>query len=259
MTIKISIAGAAGRMGRALISAAAEQDALAVVGGTEAPENLACGDELGLTLSPDARSAAETSDVWVDFTSPAVTLASLDELSRTSVRAAIIGTTGLSADEDARIAEHARRLAIVKTGNFSIGVNLMTALVQQAAERLGADWDIEIHEAHHRHKVDAPSGTALMIGEAAADGRGVKLSDVRLPPADGITGPRQSGGIGFSVTRAGGIVGEHSVRFGSEAEVMTIEHRALDRSIFARGALSAASWAVSQPPGLYTMRDVLSL
>lgn len=259
MTIKLAIAGAAGRMGRALIAAAKGGDDLAVVGGTETPESLGVGRELGLELSADAGAAAQQADVWLDFTAPVATLAALDALVDTPTRAAIIGTTGLSPEDEAKIAEHARRIAIVKAGNFSLGVNLMTALVQQAAERLGPDWDIEIHEAHHHHKVDAPSGTALMIGEAAAAGRNVKLEDVRLPPADGISGARRDGGIGFSVTRAGGIVGDHTAAFASEAEVLSIAHRALDRSIFARGALAAARWAVDRPPGLYSMRDVLSL
>lgn len=246
-------------MGRALIGAAKENDDLSVVGGSEAPDGLKLGGELGLRLSEDAGSAAAEADVWIDFTSPIVTLAALDALALTPVRAAVVGTTGLSSEEERAIEEHAQRIAIVRSGNFSLGVNLLTALVEQAAHRLGPDWDIEIHEAHHRHKVDAPSGTALMIGEAAARGRGVRLGDVRLPPVDGITGPRKSGGIGFSVTRSGGIVGDHAASFGSEAEVLSLSHRALDRSVFARGALEAARWAVKQPPGLYSMRDVLSL
>lgn len=259
MTIKLAIAGAAGRMGRALIAAAGPNDSFSVVGGTEAPDAIAQSGALGLELSHDAASAASEADVWIDFTAPIVTLAALDALTATPVRAAIIGTTGMSAEEDRAVAEHARRIAIVKAGNFSLGVNLMVALVQQAAQRLGPDWDIEIHETHHHNKVDAPSGTALMIGEAAADGRGRALDDLRLPPVDGVSGPRKTGGIGFSVSRAGGVIGDHSAAFASEAEVLSIEHRALDRSIFARGALEAARWAVQKPPGLYSMRDVLSL
>ncbi len=259
MTIKLAIAGAAGRMGRALIAAARPDDTFNIVGGSEAPEGLAQSGELGLALSEDAGSAAAEADVWIDFTAPIVTLAALDALAMTPVRAAIIGTTGLSAEEDKAIAEHARRIAIVKAGNFSLGVNLMLALVQQAAQRLGPDWDIEIHETHHHNKVDAPSGTALMIGEAAADARGRPLDELRLPPVDGAAGPRKTGGIGFSVSRAGGVIGDHAAAFTSQAEVLSIEHRALDRSIFARGALEAAKWAVQKPPGLYSMRDVLSL
>lgn len=259
MTIRLAIAGAAGRMGRTLIAAARDQNDLTVVGGSEAPDGLARSGELGLTLSEDAGAAASEADVWIDFTSPLVTLSALDALTLTPVRAAIIGTTGFSAEEDDAISKHAERIAIVKAGNFSLGVNLMNALIEQAAQRLGADWDIEIHEAHHRHKADAPSGTALMMGDAAARGRGSPLADLRLPPADGITGPRKSGGIGFSVTRAGGIVGDHTAAFASDAEVLSISHRALDRSIFARGAIEAARWAVERPPGLYSMRDVLSL
>lgn len=259
MTIKLAIAGAAGRMGRALIAAAKPDDAFELTGGTETPDGLSQSGEIGLSLSADAASAASVAEVWIDFTSPIVTLAALDALATTPVRAAIIGTTGMTGEEDAAVAAHAQRIAIVKAGNFSLGVNLMLALVQQAAERLGEDWDIEIHETHHHHKVDAPSGTALMIGEAAAEARGGSLADLRLPPVDGKPGPRRSGGIGFSVSRAGGVIGDHVATFASEAELLSIEHRALDRSIFARGALEAAKWAVSQPPGLYSMRDVLSL
>lgn len=259
MTIKLAIAGAAGRMGRALLAATRHGDDFAVVGGTETPDGLALSGELGLELSADATSAASGADVWVDFTSPVVTLAALDALVATPVRAAIVGTTGLTPEEDKAIAEHARRIAIVKAGNFSLGVNLMVALVQQAAQRLGPEWDIEIHETHHHNKVDAPSGTALMIGEAAAEGRGRSLDDVRLAPFDGVGEPRPQGGIGFSVSRAGGVIGDHTAAFASEAEVLSVQHRALDRSIFARGALEAAKWAVQKPPGLYSMRDVLSL
>ena len=157
------------------------------------------------------------------------------------------------------MAEHAKRIAIVRSGNFSLGVNVLAALVEQAAARLGAGWDIEITEAHHRRKIDAPSGTALLLGEAAAHGRNAPLSELRLKPYDGVTGERPEGRIGFSVIRGGGIVGEHDVRFVAEREALTLSHTAFDRAVFADGALAAAAWAADKPPGLYSMRDVLGL
>lgn len=263
MTVSIAVAGAAGRMGRALLQAAARDNRFRIVGGSERPDSPAAGldlgalagiDPLGVAAAHDARSASAGADVWIDFTRPEATIEALGVI---GAKAAIIGTTGLSPAQEDAIAVAAQRIAIVRSGNFSLGVNLMAALVEQAAQRLREGWDIEIHEGHHRHKVDAPSGTALMLGEAAARGRGRSLADLRLPPRDGITGARPEGGIGFSVTRAGGIIGEHDVTFASEREVLTLSHQALDRALFADGALLAARWAATQPPGLYSMRHVL--
>ncbi len=254
MNLSIAIAGCAGRMGRALIAAAKQAGDYTLTGGTERELGV---DVDGVRVYADAKDAAAHAEVWIDFTAPAATLAALDALSSTSVRAAIIGTTGLSDDDEKKIAAHATRLAIVRSGNFSLGVNLLAALTEQAAERLGRDWDIEIVEAHHRRKVDAPSGTALLLGEAAARGRKVKLEDARLKPHDGVTGPRKEGGIGFAVVRGGGIIGEHDVVFASEREKVTLSHQAIDRAVFADGALAAARWAAGKPPGLYSMRDVL--
>ena len=246
MTLALAISGANGRMGRALTHAASRDGRFSITGSTT-------------RTGAGAAAAALSADVWIDFTTPDATLAALDALASTGVRAAIIGTTGLSTEQDARIAEHAKRIAIVKSGNFSLGVNVLAALVEQAAARLDSEWDIEIFEAHHKRKVDAPSGTALMLGEAAARGRGKRLGDLRLPSRDGATGARPEGGIGFAVVRAGGIVGEHAVSFASEREVLTLSHSALDRGLFADGALAAALWAGDKPPGLYSMRDVLGL
>lgn len=268
MTLSIAIAGAAGRMGRALIRAASDDPRFEICGGTERREGQFFGADLGalaglaplfMTTSDAADHAAERADVWIDFTTPEATLHALDMLRGTSARAAIIGTTGLTAEQETQIAEHAKRIAIVRSGNFSLGVNVLAAMVEQAAERLGPEWDIEITEAHHRRKVDAPSGTALLLGEAAAEGRKVKLGDARLKPHDGITGERKSGGIGFSVIRGGGIVGDHDVRFIAEREILTFSHHAMDRAVFADGALAAALWAADKPAGLYSMRDVLNL
>lgn len=266
MTLPIAIAGAAGRMGGALIRAAAADPRFRVVGACARTGGGALGADIGtlagavaldVTVAEDPALAAAGADVWVDFTVPAATLRALDALAATSVRAAIIGTTGFSAGQEPAIATAAKRIAIVRSGNFSLGVNLLAALVEQAAARLGPEWDIEISEAHHRRKIDAPSGTALLLGEAAAAGRGAALNALRLPPRDGVCGARAEGGIGFSVVRGGGIVGEHDVRFAAEREVLTLSHQALDRAVFADGALAAALWAANKPPGLYSMRDVL--
>ena len=268
MTLSIAIAGAGGRMGRALVRAAAHDPRFQVCGGTERGDGQFLGIDLGalagvaplmMNTSETANLAADKAQVWIDFTSPEGTVAALDSLIGTPVKAAIIGTTGLTPEQEAKIAAHAKRIAIVRSGNFSLGVNLLAALVEQAAQRLGPEWVIEITEAHHRRKVDAPSGTALLLGDAAAHGRNVKLADARLKPHDGITGPRKEGGIGFSVIRGGGIVGEHDVRFIAEREILTLSHQATDRAVFADGALAAALWVANKPPGLYSMRDVLGL
>jgi 4-hydroxy-tetrahydrodipicolinate reductase len=257
MTLSVAIAGAAGRMGRALTAAATADARFQVVGGTERGDALKAAS--AFAISADAATAAADADVWIDFTAPDASISALNALSGTKVRAAIIGTTGLTSAQDQQIATHATRIAIVRSNNFSLGVTLLGALVREAAAKLGPEWDIEIHEAHHRRKVDAPSGTALLLGEAAAQGRSKPLDDLRLEPHQNAQGARRAGGIGFSVTRAGGIVGEHDVRFVSEHEVLTLSHQALDRAVFADGALAAALWAADKKPGLYSMRDVLGL
>jgi 4-hydroxy-tetrahydrodipicolinate reductase len=267
MTLKVAISGVGGRMGQALVRNAAASGDLRIVGGTERPGSEPIGIDIGILAglppagvlcSADAAAAAADADVWIDFTQPDATQAALEALrGNAALRAAIIGTTGLGPSQDNAIAASAGRLAIVRSGNFSLGVNLLTALVETAAARLGDDWDIEIAETHHRRKADAPSGTALMAAEAAAKGRGRRLSDVRLPPHDGVGLARPQGGIGFSVRRGGGVYGEHHVAFLSEEEVLTISHTALNRDVFAAGALHAARWAARAPSGVYDMRDVL--
>lgn len=269
MTVSIAIAGVAGRMGGALIRAANEQPGkLRIVGGTESAGATALGADLGaiaggktlgVVATTDARAAAANADVWIDFTAPEATLAALDALAGGKVRAAIIGTTGLTPAQEAKIADAAKRIAIVRSGNFSLGVTLLASLVREAAAKLGDSWDIEIVETHHHRKVDAPSGTALLLGEAAATGRGKSLADLRIAPRDGITGARTKGGIGITAVRTGGVIGEHDVSFGAEREVLTLSHKALDRAVFADGALAAAVWAANKPPGLYSMNDVLGL
>lgn len=268
MTIAIAVAGAAGRMGRAIISAAATDSRFRIAGGTEHGSSTALGMDLGalagasgfgIAAADSVHNAATSADVWIDFTTPQATVDALAALTTTQVKAAIVGTTGLSADQEHQVADAAKRIAIVRSGNFSLGVNVLAALVQQVAAKLDAGWDIEITEAHHRRKVDAPSGTALLLGEAAAQGRGVSLGKEKLAARDGITGERPEGGIGFSVVRGGGIVGDHDVSFISEREIVTLSHRALDRAVFADGALAAALWVADKPPGLYAMKDVLGL
>jgi 4-hydroxy-tetrahydrodipicolinate reductase len=268
MTISIAVAGAAGRMGGAIIRAAAADARFRIAGGTERGGSHAVGTDLGalaggsgfgVDAADSVHTAATSADVWIDFTTPQATVDALDALTATQVKAAVIGTTGLSADQEARIADDAKRIAIVRSGNFSLGVNLLAALVKQAAEKLGQGWDIEITEAHHRRKVDAPSGTALLLGEAAAQGRGVSLGNARLPAREGITGERPDGGIGFAAIRGGGIVGDHDVAFISEREIVTLSHKAMDRAVFADGALAAALWVADKPAGLYSMKDVLGL
>lgn len=258
MTLKIAIAGAAGRMGQALAKSAGLD--FRVVGGSERPNSVMLGEALGQgVVSADVAKAAADADVWLDFTSPPATLAALDALKSTGVRAVVIGTTGFVPNDEKAIAAHAERLAIVKAGNYSLGVNLLLAMVEKAAAALGPEWDIEISETHHRHKVDAPSGTGLMLGEAAARGRGKPLTELWSKPYETTVGARKPGSIGFVVSRAGGVIGDHEARFASEQEVLTLGHRAIDRAIFANGALHAAKWAAAQKPGLYSMRDVLAL
>jgi len=197
-------------------------------------------------------------DVVIDFSTPEASVALAKACVERGGPALVIGSTGFTPEQDAEIEAAARSLAIVRSGNFSLGVNILIGLVEHAAQRLDArDWDIEVLEAHHRRKVDAPSGTALMLGEAAANGRGVDLPDVRSVPYDGIHGERETGRIGFASLRAGGIVGEHTVLFASEDETLTLSHSAIDRSLFAKGAVAAAAWVRTRRPGLYDMQDVL--
>ena len=264
---RIAVAGCAGRMGRVLLQLIDRDEELALAGGVEHEGSPHQGKPLsGLASGLDSTLKVEAAvapligkiDVLIDFTTPFATIEHIGDLVEKSIPV-VIGTTGFKPEHDREIAEAAKHIPIVKSGNMSLGVNLLTALVRQAAASLGPEFDIEIHEAHHRHKVDAPSGTALMLGAAAAEGRGIDLDENSIRDRDGIMEERQAGAIGFSVTRAGGIVGEHEVLFGSEDEILVLSHRAMDRSLFARGALTAAKWLRGKKPGLYTMRDVLGL
>ena len=254
--VRIAVAGALGRMGQAVVRTLEGRSDVALAGRFARPG--ATGEGL-----VDRAAALAGADAVIDFTLPEVS-ADLAEACAGLAGAAgrgpavIIGSTGFTPEQSARIAAAARQVAIVRSGNFSLGVNMLLGLVRQAAAALPAsDWDIEVFEAHHRRKIDAPSGTALMLGQAAAAGRGVALDAVADRGRDGLTGPRREGAIGFSVARGGGIVGEHSVIFAGEEEVLTLSHSARDRGLFARGAVAAAIWAKNRPPGLYDMQDVL--
>jgi 4-hydroxy-tetrahydrodipicolinate reductase len=237
-------------MGHAIADAVAADPALVIAARFDRPD--ATGEGL-----VDQTTALAACDVVIDFTTPDASVALARTAAARGGPALVIGATGLSDAQLAAIGKAAETAPIVQTYNYSLGVNMLAGLVRQAAKALGPDYDIEIFEAHHRRKVDAPSGTALMLGEAAAAGRGVSLSNTQRRARDGITGARPEGEIGFSVMRGGGIVGDHSVSFIADDEILTLSHSARDRSLFARGAVAAARWVAGKPPGLYTMADVL--
>lgn len=251
--IRIAIAGALGRMGQAVAKVIEARDDAVVAARFDRPG--ATGEGL-----VSQAQALEISDVVIDFTTPASSVALGQACAARGGPALVIGSTGLAEADLDVLAQVAAKVPMVQTGNYSLGVNMLVGLVEQAARALAAqDYDIEIFEAHHKRKVDAPSGTALMLGEAAARGRGLNLLTVAQRVRDGITGARPPGEIGFSVMRGGGIVGEHSVSFIAEDEILTLSHSARDRGLFARGAVTAAIWVATRPPGAYDMQDVLGL
>ncbi len=257
--LKLVVAGAGGRMGRMLMKCAAAHPDVELVGAVDR-EGSACIGELahGTTIGDDICAATEDADGLLDFTAPDATLLHAQGCaSRQMIH--VIGTTGFSDAQEAELREASKGATVVKAGNFSLGVNLLTALTRQVAARLGPDFDIEITETHHRHKVDAPSGTALMLGEAAAKGRDIDLGANSERGRDGITGARAEGAIGFSSIRIGEVIGEHTVIFGGPSEQLELTHKASDRALFADGALVAALWARDQKPGFYDMSDVLGL
>jgi 4-hydroxy-tetrahydrodipicolinate reductase len=252
----IGIYGAAGRMGHA-IAAAATEAGVGISGGVD--RSGSSGEIApGIAIGSDPLALAEASGVLIDFSSPSALGVHLDACI-TARRPIVIGTTGLEGVHHALIDQAAEQIAVLQTGNTSLGVNLLAALVEEAAQRLGDDWDIEIVEMHHRHKVDAPSGTALLLGEAAARGRGIALADHSARGRDGITGAREVGSIGFASLRGGSVSGDHQVIFAAEGERIELGHRAENRTIFARGAIKAALWLASQPAGRYDMKSVLGL
>ena len=266
--MRLIVSGAAGRMGRMVVRTIHESDGLKLTGALERedfavarPGSGACSRaarRAALRSSPTRCRSLLDADAIVDFSSPAASV-ELAGLAAQARIADVIGTTGLSDDDLDRIDAAARHAPIVRSGNMSLGVNLLAALTRRAASALGADFDIEIVEMHHRMKVDAPSGTALLLGEAAAEGRGVPLKDHSARGRDGLTGARRAGDIGFASLRGGTVVGDHSVIFAGEGERVVLSHHAEDRALFARGALQAALWAKDRKPGLYSMADVLGL
>ena len=265
--MKLAIAGAAGRMGRVLTRIVNETPGTEVAGGIEPKGSVHVGADMGelagigtldVAITDDPLSLMTHIDGIIDFTVPAATLA-LVELSAQARIVHVIGTTGINEEGEAKIRAAARHARIVKSGNMSLGVNLLASLVRKVAATLGEDYDIEIVEMHHKHKIDAPSGTALMLGEAAAQGRGVSLRERAVRSRDGDTGARTSGDIGFATLRGGSVVGEHTVMFAGETERIELTHKASSREMFARGAVRAALWGFDKKPGLYSMNDVLGL
>jgi len=265
--MRLIVAGAGGRMGRTLIKAIADTPGLMLAGATEGEGSPLLGQDSGVlaglppnrvVVTSEVRQLALAADAILDFTAPAATVR-LAALAAETHLAHIIGTTGCSAADDARIAEAATKTAIMKSGNMSLGVNLLAVMTRQVAAALGEEFDIEIVEMHHNKKIDAPSGTALLFGEAAAAGRKISLADRSERGRDGHTGARKPGNIGFASLRGGNVAGDHSVIFAGADERIELTHKATDRMIFARGALKAAQWIRGKPPGLYTMLDVLGL
>ena len=262
------VVGAAGRMGQTLIRAIHSIPGARVIGAVERAGSPYLGKDAGelagvgridVAIGDDPLPVFARADGVLDFTTPASSVEFAGYAAQARI-VHVIGTTGCTADDNARIAAAARHATIVKSGNMSLGVNLLAVLVEQAARALDADdFDIEILEMHHKHKVDAPSGTALLLGEAAAAGRGIALAGNDVRVRDGHTGVRKTGSIGFATLRGGSVVGDHSVMLAGTGERITLSHHAEDRAIFARGAVKAALWARGKKPGLYSMRDVLGL
>lgn len=266
--IKIVVAGAGGRMGGANIRAIANAKGMVVHGAVDHAQSPTIGQDagivsglpaMGIAITCDVETALEGADVVIDFTTPEASIA-LAHLTGPRGLVHIVGTTGMSEDDEAPLHDAAKAGArVVKSGNMSLGVNLLASLVKKAAAALDDDFDIEVVEMHHNRKVDAPSGTAFMLGEAAAEGRDIDLAQHSVRVRDGITGPREEGSIGFATLRGGTVVGEHSVMFAGPSERIVLSHVAEDRSLFANGAVKAAQWAINQPKGYYSMADVLGL
>ena len=265
--IRVAVVGAAGRMGKTLIEAVLATDGMILAAATEQPDSTLVGVDageqagvgnLGVAISHSLTKVVDAFDVLIDFTGPAGTMVHLD-VCRQHGKAMVIGTTGLSEEQKAKIRAAAEDIPIVFAPNMSVGVNLCFRLLELAAQVMGDEADIEIIEAHHRHKVDAPSGTALRMGEVVAGALGRDLSDVAVYGREGHTGPRDARTIGFETIRAGDVVGEHTVWFATEGERVEITHKASSRMTFARGAVRAAAWLGDQGPGLFDMQDVLAL
>jgi 4-hydroxy-tetrahydrodipicolinate reductase len=265
--MRLIVAGAGGRMGRTLVKAISETPGLMLAGATEGDGSALLGQDSGVLaglppnrvpITSDVRALTVGADGILDFTVPAATVR-LAALAAETKLVHIIGTTGTSAEDDAKIAEAAKKTAIMKSGNMSLGVNLLAVITKKVAAALDEDFDIEIFEMHHNKKIDAPSGTALLFGQAAAEGRKINLKERSARGRDGHTGARKVGDIGFAALRGGTVAGEHQVIFAGPSERIELHHKAEDRMIFARGALKAAVWARGREPGLYSMLDVLGL
>jgi 4-hydroxy-tetrahydrodipicolinate reductase len=267
MTLKLAIAGAAGRMGRELARIVTETPGCQLAGGLEAPASPHLGKDYGeliglgkngVIISADADAVLAHCEGIIDFTIAPATLALLKRTAALK-KIHVIGTTGIDAEGEAEIKAAAAHTVVMKTGNYSLGINVLAALVKRAAAALGPDFDIEILEMHHRNKVDAPSGTAYLLGKAVADGRDIDLAQNSVRVRDGITGARKAGDIGFATLRGGSVIGDHTVIFAGGGERLEIRHVAENRELFARGAVKAALWCKDQKPGLYNMNDVLGL
>lgn len=265
--MRLIVAGAGGRMGRALTRVIAETPGAILAGALEAPGSELLGKDAGVLAGLPANDVKLSADLWalsanadgiLDFTVPGATIANVAIAAERGL-VHVIGTTGLSASDEAVIRSVTSRATVVKSGNMSLGINLLAALVKRVAQSLDDSFDIEVLEMHHKAKIDAPSGTALMLGEAAAEGRKVALAEHSARGRDGLTGPRRSGDIGFASLRGGTVTGEHSVIFAGPMERIELTHRAEDRTMFAQGAVKAALWARRQKPGFYSMADVLGL
>ncbi|HKS20397.1 MAG TPA: 4-hydroxy-tetrahydrodipicolinate reductase [Bradyrhizobium sp.] len=265
--MRLIVAGAGGRMGRALTRVISETPGAVLAGALEAPGSVLLGKDAGVLAGLPENGVKLSADLWaltanadgiLDFTVPGATIANVAIAAERGL-VHVIGTTGLSASDDAVIKSVTKRAIVVKSGNMSLGVNLLAALVKRVAQSLDEGFDIEILEMHHKAKIDAPSGTAFLLGEAAAAGRNIALEDHSARGRDGHTGARKSGDIGFASLRGGTVAGDHSVIFAGPHERITLSHHAEDRMIFAHGALRAAMWARGKKPGFYTMADVLGL
>lgn len=265
--MKIAVMGAAGRMGRELVRTMASMPPCEIAGGIERPGSEWIGQDIGKVAGLDALGVAFTSDpleliarveAIVDFSAPSVSV-EIAGLAANARIVHVIGTTGIGEIEQKAIQAASRHATIIQAGNMSLGVNLLLGLTRKIAAALDDDYDIEILEMHHKHKVDAPSGTALMLGQAAAEGRGIALAQHSARARDGQTGPRKSGDIGFAVLRGGSVIGDHTVVFAGEGERIEISHLAADRGIYSRGAIKAALWGRGKGPGLFSMADVLGL
>ena len=267
MTLKLAIAGAGGRMGRVLTRIITETKGCEIAGGLEAKDSSLVGTDMGVLcgigalnvlISDDVEAVLSQVDGIIDFTVPAATLALV---ARTAAHKKIhvIGTTGIDEAGNALIREASKSTTVMKTGNYSLGVNILENIVKKVAAALGEDFDIEVLEMHHKHKIDAPSGTALLLGQAAADGRKINLKQHSVRSRDGVTGARTEGDIGFAALRGGSVIGDHTVMFAGPAERIELSHKAESRDIFAYGAVKAALWCKDQKPGLYNMNDVLGL